>query len=192
MREQLSFEKIKSALPETDIRYCPDIVLSLKPPIKTAIRDKVLICLRKDAERRTRGDFPGELIGEAEKHYQRIIVRDTVDVSLKDCQTETYERTLKEFWSMIQECKVVITDRLHCMIFCVINRTPCIVLDNSNHKISAIYNDWLKNIPFILMADDNDVAAVIAKSIQLSQKSYTDYEYDFLKHFVPLIESLHE
>lgn len=192
VREQLSFEKIKSALPGTDIRYCPDTVLSLKLPIKSAIRDKVLICLRKDAERRTRSDFSDKLIGEAEKHYQRIIARDTVDISLAECQMDTYERTLNEFWSMIQECQVVITDRLHCMIFCIINRTPCIVLDNSNHKISAIYDAWLKNIPFITMADDNDAAAVVAKSLQLSAKSYTDYECDFSKHFASLIESLHE
>ncbi len=192
VREQISLKKIKSTLPRTDIRYCPDIVLSLRLPIKSTTRDKVLICLRKDAERRTRSDFPDQLIGEAEKHYQKIIVRDTVDVALKDCQADTYERTLDEFWSMIQECRVVITDRLHCMIFCVINRTPCIVLDNSNHKISAIYDAWLKNIPFISMADDNDAAAIVGKSLQLSGQPYTDYECDFSKHFAPLIESLHE
>ena len=192
VREQLSLQRIKAALPKADIRYCPDIVLSLMLPVKSAVRDKILICLRKDAEQRTRKGFAEELISEAKKHYQKIIVRDTVDIPLKDCQPDIYEKTLNDFWAMIQECRVVITDRLHCMLFCVINRTPCIVLDNTNHKISEIYKDWINNIPYILLADDNDIDAVMTRSLQLSEQSYTNYEYDFSKQFTSLIKSLHE
>ena len=38
-----------------------------------------------------------------------------------------------------QKSELVITDRLHGMIFCYITKTPCIVMPNNNHKILMTY-----------------------------------------------------
>ena len=42
-------------------------------------------------------------------------------------------------------CELVITDRLHGMLFSAITNTPCIVFDNSYGKISSLYDTWLKD-----------------------------------------------
>ena len=55
---------------------------------------------------------------------------------------------LKEF----AECEMLITDRLHGMIFSYITSTPCIAIGNRTGKSYYAYNDWLflsENIFFI-------------------------------------------
>ena len=39
------------------------------------------------------------------------------------------------------------------MIFACITSTPCIVLDNYNHKIRNFYRSWLSDIPYIRFAE---------------------------------------
>ena len=46
---------------------------------------------------------------------------------------------LKEFAG----CEIVLTDRLHGMIFSYITSTPCIAIANSTGKSQNAYNDWL-------------------------------------------------
>ena len=40
------------------------------------------------------------------------------------------------------------------MILAYITNTPCIALDNNNHKIGSIYKTWLKEQSLIFMSDD--------------------------------------
>ena len=47
-------------------------------------------------------------------------------------------------WKNFSSSKIVITDRLHGLIFSKITSTPCIAIDNSNNKIRETYNAWLK------------------------------------------------
>jgi pyruvyl transferase EpsI len=49
--------------------------------------------------------------------------------------------------------RLVITDRLHGMLFAVITSTPCIAIDNCSHKVSGTYG-WLKSIPFVQLVTD--------------------------------------
>lgn len=45
--------------------------------------------------------------------------------------------------------ELVITDRLHAMIFCYLTNTPCLALPNANGKSENIYYQWLKECPYI-------------------------------------------
>lgn len=49
--------------------------------------------------------------------------------------------------------KMIITDRLHGMIFSILSNTPCLALDNSNHKVSGVYS---------IIKDIWDIAVTIA------------------------------
>ncbi|MDK8210749.1 polysaccharide pyruvyl transferase family protein, partial [Bacillus subtilis] len=62
-------------------------------------------------------------------------------------------------WSKFKAAEVVLTDRLHGMIFCAITRTPCIVFNNYNHKIESSYNDWLKDLKYIKFINTSEMTS---------------------------------
>ena len=51
------------------------------------------------------------------------------------------------------KAKVVITDRLHGMIFAAITSTPCIALGNYNHKIKSC-SETLEHLGYIKYVDN--------------------------------------
>ena len=54
------------------------------------------------------------------------------------------ENKLNEF----KKAKLVLTDRLHGMIFAAITGTPCVAMDNYNHKVRGVYQ-LMKHIEYI-------------------------------------------
>lgn len=58
---------------------------------------------------------------------------------------------LKEF----SNSQIVVTDRLHGMIFAALTGTPCIALNNSDRKVEGVYA-WLSDLPFIFFAKNID------------------------------------
>ena len=161
VREENSLARIKKDFPTVKIGYCPDIVLSLKKDEPKELRKNVLCCMRKDKELNISPEQTASVISAVKNTFSNVIVRDTVDIPLEACQPETFETTLEEFWKMVRTCKVVITDRLHCMIFCAITGTPVVVIDNSNKKISGVIKEWLSNVPWIIMMENFDCNKII-------------------------------
>lgn len=49
----------------------------------------------------------------------------------------------------IEACSVLVTDRLHGMIFAYITGTPCIVMDNKTNKVFGVYEEWLSDVDWI-------------------------------------------
>ena len=73
------------------------------------------------------------------------------------------------------------------MIFCAITGTPCIAFPNSNGKIQATYETWLKDLPNIEMVNENTSIEEIKEIIQnkIRKKDEINYtkkskEYDKL------------
>jgi len=152
-REPQSLALMKAAFTRTRVEYCPDIVLSLGNHDAGHERSGIMLTVRDDKEvQLTSGERAGirQII---EAKTDDIVVKDTVDVDLADCQPETFEETLKDFWDLLSTRRVVVTDRLHCMIFCVNTRTPVVVLPNSNHKIAGTYHSWLRGYPYVRYLD---------------------------------------
>jgi len=151
VRERQSLQRGKSLFPNHPVKLVPDIVLSLVPKVEDVPRHAGMICLRKDQE----GVLSPAVHSEIRECLVRqtslidVIETDTVSVSIEDCQPETYQQTLLAFWQQLKECRIVITDRLHCMIFCAITETPCLFFDNSNGKLSGVHREWLKDFRFI-------------------------------------------
>ena len=90
---------------------------------------------------------------------------------LNQCEFEV-SKQLK----IISEHELVITDRLHGMIFSVITKTSCIAIKNNNYKISSSY-EWFKNLEYIKMIRDNDLNEFI-KLIQYFKNKNTQNVYD--------------
>jgi pyruvyl transferase EpsI len=71
--------------------------------------------------------------------------------------------------------KLVITDRLHGMIFSAITGTPCIVFANSNGKVEAEYQ-WIQSLPYIRFVSHIGEFAHVMKKIDI-EKKYHFWDY---------------
>ena len=83
------------------------------------------------------------------------------------------------FLNRIASKELVVTDRLHCMIFCAITETPCIAFDNSNKKISGVYKAWLSNLHYISVVSNyqDDTFKKLIDSIKNSNERHSNFEY---------------
>ena len=177
-REKTSYSKMKELYPENKIILCPDIVLYLDTYKFGLKREKIGICLRDDCEKSINSKTV-ELIktkisnsGKEKEEFSTVLKTERVN---NNTRTKIIENKLKQ----ISSYEFVITDRLHTMIFCAITETPCIVFENSNKKISGVYN-WIKMYSFInFITNDEDFSAAFEKLInyQYSELSPT-LEFD--------------
>ena len=58
------------------------------------------------------------------------------------------KKEVKNKLEQFKKAKLIITDRLHGMIFATITATPCIAFGNSNGKVKNVYG-WLKHNEYI-------------------------------------------
>ena len=109
----------------------------------------ILICLRKDKEKVIDNKI-GNIILELKNRYS-LKYTDTVINSfiLPDKRKEYVEEKILEFVNS----KIVITDRLHGMIFAFLTKTPCIALNNSSGKVLGVY-EWIKECGYIKVIND--------------------------------------
>lgn len=156
-REQKSFDIMKKNF-RNNVLLVPDSVFYLQNQLDlnhTQERKNITLCLRNDKEKITNPDFTNDLKLLLMKHnYKNISIIDTI---IENPQLSSEDRilSLKTFLNThYYTSKVIVTDRLHGMIFASITNTPCIVFDNSNKKISSTYNTWLKNQSFIKFMDN--------------------------------------
>lgn len=130
----------------------PDIVLSYKPEIPEEERKGIIFCIRQDKEKNAESDRTvNALIQTAEQVEENIRYIDTFDKK----SAGRYDRQLEglnSLWIEFKKSELVVTDRLHGMIFSVITGTPCIALDNSTGKVGNFYRTWLEDSG-VLFAD---------------------------------------
>ena len=94
-------------------------------------------------------------------------------------------KLLADKLSQFRAAKLVVTDRLHGMILCLLSGTPCLVLPNSNHKISQTYSDWLYNHPrlvFLELKDINEIPKFIDKLLAMPHGMMNDSLVDINKY----------
>ena len=100
---------------------------------------------------------------------------------------ETRREGLKEFFDQLRRAEIVVTDRLHGMIFCALTGVPCIALDNSYRKVSGAY-DWLKPLEYIHYIKD---VSELDKWIEYDWKDNYQYPYEkYREKFKALMRNL--
>lgn len=62
---------------------------------------------------------------------------------------EQRDDVLIRFWRQMAKHELVVTDRLHGMIFGLITQTPTVALLNNNGKIISTFETWLQSVPWI-------------------------------------------
>ena len=157
-REAVSFQKFQKLYPAANSLLTPDIVLSMTAAdfeILPQKRDGILLCLRKDCEKSLSSDGVRRLEKVAGKSSSSVRFTDTVlehDVTPANRFHYVREKMLE-----LASAELVVTDRLHGMVFATITGTPCVVLGNNNHKVRSTY-EWIKYLPYVKFADSIDEA----------------------------------
>ena len=156
-REEISFKRMKELYPSLNVILTPDIVMTLNERKDSTRRENILtLCLRKDKEKADNTVLLQSILNNLNKYNLTIENYDTHIGGTRYSEEEKYGE-LEKIWAQFRKSRLIITDRLHGMIFAYITGTPAIILPNSNFKIKGCY-EWIKdcgNIQFI--ENENDL-----------------------------------
>lgn len=181
-REEKSFNIAKEIFNDNvKIYMLPDMAFAIDYESqckKSEHRAGALICMRRDKEKCNYDKdgiekFLSEEYGRTE--YTDTVVDDPVN----------YNNRLEKLRAMldkISSAKLVVTDRLHCMIFCVITKTPCVVLDNISGKVSGVYK-WIEKLSYILKAEsEKDVCDKVSQLVSIGEDTYKEDDSIVIKN----------
>ena len=144
VRDPASAHFVQENLPNTDIALMPDMVLMNCPQVLHKKREGVLVCLRGDSEATLPIVARDRLLTQVEKRFTKIRQTDT-HVYYAPKNDADVQKLLNQSWTQMAESELVITDRLHGMIFALLTGTPCITILSKSPKVEGVYNEWLKD-----------------------------------------------
>lgn len=197
-RELITYKKLEDVFnsqKNVKIGFVPDIVMSTSAKqlgvLNSSKPTGILTCLRNDKECALKA-----------KHYA-ILDSAIGDTGLTLTKTDTHaggsglskaecDKLLSNKIQQFAEAQLVITDRLHGMILCILSGTPCLVLPNSNHKIRQTYLNWLKDHPrviFVEIENFTQVPKYIDQLLSQPRGNLTDSPVE-LTQYKPLIKAL--
>lgn len=186
-RERTSYERMRRYYPNNDVQLVPDIVLSLsgQDTADFSQRHGVLLCMRNDVEKVTSNDAAQRIEQAAQSTGEPVRYTDTtVPDDMSVFTQEKGERLVLEKFEEFRNARLVITDRLHGMIFSAVTGTPCIALNNSNGKVGMEYY-WLRDLPYISFIERaEDIDAVLPQLMGIQGTRFPSEE--FAPKFQPL------
>lgn len=185
-REKASYNLMKPIY--RDVRLMPDMVMSLPPQHTKEKRHGCLLCLRGDHER-TRTDEQEKILRQ---HFRDIFGEDVSDTDMvvpHRVPVEDRDHVIHAKLEEFSRAKLVITDRLHGMVFCAITGTPCIVVDSKSPKVRGCY-EWIRHLEYIRFADNaSDIPSVYA---ELSDKPHVYDNSSLLPYYEKLAKVVKE
>lgn len=174
-REKVSYGIMKSAYDKCKVILTPDIVLYMDSLENKYKRENITFCFRKDPEKALKNIEQEIIIEECKKITDKLVFTDMM--SERDVTKKNRKNIIMDKFKDFQKSKVVITDRLHAMIFCAISGTPCIAFGNYNQKVKGTY-DWIKDLDYIKYADTIEEAIIyINELINLGSCKYKNYKF---------------
>lgn len=179
-RERISYEAMLPLYRK--VILVPDMVLSINACMAGIYRKGCMICLRRDREK-TITEAQQERLQEqllrlfgSDIRWSDMNIDKSVPVSFR---TTALEEKLNEFRS----AELVVTDRLHGMIFAAITGTPCIVINSKSPKVRGCY-EWIKNLDYIRFADNIEQLEDLYRQIPSGPHRYDN------SHLLPYYEEL--
>lgn len=186
-RDQNTYNILKNKLMknrESQIALTPDLALYLHYKSNHK-RTSILWCMRKDSE-----------INTTNYNIINSLKHQTLDTNLPEEYTDTYvpyhipfESEYDEVHKKIEQfskARLVITDRLHGMIYSTITGTPVIAMDNISGKVGQVYDMWISQLPYVkFVSDEKQVKDIVHELLSLND---CQYENEILKEqYQPII-----
>lgn len=173
-REEKSYEIMKNEFYKANIILAPDIVMYLDKTDIGGERNGATLFLRNDAEKVLTEEETKEIKNTVSKYYKKILNKDTHIGDEIKITKEIREKMLELKLQEARSAELVITDRLHGMIFAAITSTPCIAFGNYNHKIKSSFK-WLKDFKYIKYVEDiSQLEEAIKELKELKQVRYNN------------------
>ena len=180
-RENTSYQFMKPIY--RNVKLVPDMVLRLNE-MRESTREGCALCMRGDIEKtisaensRILDEWASRVFGKNVSHIDTV-----VDYSITRYQRE---EELSAFCEKYSRYALVITDRMHGMVFAAITGTPCIVVNSKSPKIRGCY-EWLKDLDYIRYCEDLSEIDAAYESIPKGKHSYSNEKwlpyYDEIKN----------
>jgi exopolysaccharide biosynthesis predicted pyruvyltransferase EpsI len=188
VRDQRSLEFARNELRATSL-LCPDMAFGLGPLQRLVTPDQEIACLlRQDIESVWQGSTPTALdavtadwltdqdsvrlrfgrflTGQCERHPRFSNWGSPILAPLLQLVWDGLARDrVRRGCAMLSRGRVVITDRLHGHILCLLLGIQHVVLDNSYGKVSSFYQTWTQRSALVHWADTLDEAATLARAL---------------------------
>ena len=161
-REEVTYKKMKETFKNSKIYFTPDIVTTMNESDYVDKKEGVLFLVRNDVEK----NIDNASLKKIEDLFKNRNINTIYSDNDKGGVIHELEKHNKvyEMLNLFKKSKIVITDRLHGMIFAVITGTPCIVFGNYNYKIEKSA-EWFKNSNYISYIPSNKNIEYIDKEI---------------------------
>lgn len=181
VREQKSYDFARKMLPEVKCFMEPDIVLKLKHSIKsTDKRTNILLCVRSDCEKRYGENDIKYIRNILKKIYPEEKVQETDTVINESIKPSNRKIKVEEKLIEFSQAKLVITDRLHGMIFAAITGTPCIAINNQNGKVEQVYK-WIEPLEYVCFANGIQEIEDILDKLNINKEYIYENKFSYEK-----------
>lgn len=168
LREQKSMDIMKKYFPEINILKVPDSVLMMKMKCNNEIKKNAILCFRADHEKIVSDVNVNFIKKTIEERFRKDEIYELDTVISHKIKIKSRKTHVKNLLTEFAKAKIVITDRLHGMVFAAITNTPCIALGNVNGKVEGVY-EWLKCNNYIYYLEDLNSFKEMYESIDLDR-----------------------
>lgn len=157
LRETRSYELCKDVLGISDnnLFLLPDAGLLYRPHFEVFEETeipKVLFCLREDVEATVNNVDQECLVCKIKE--LGFEVTETSTLTDSDFFYFERKRIVERKIDVFRQASLVVTNRLHGMIFSFLAGTPCIALNNLTQKVKGVYDTWLSDCSGVIYLED--------------------------------------
>lgn len=168
-REIYSHDFMKKEFENCSTLLIPDMVLKLNGTINKNYEDRILFCIRRDKEK-VEYNFK-----ELESYLNDYAFDYTDMVIDKNIYWFNRNKIITSKIEQFSRYKLVITDRLHGMIFSLLAGTPCLVYENKSYKIKGVYK-WINHIKTVKLYNKNTITKDLSNLLHAERYKYSETE----------------
>lgn len=185
VRERYSYEFMRRYMSKVRVELVPDMVMILDVENDSQPRRGVLLCMRNDKEKTITEEAYAYLVSCLHKYFDKVSLTDTV--LQEHIDPSEREVVLREKLSKFSRASLVVTDRLHGMVFAAITETPCIVLNSLSHKVVGCH-EWLNELDYIKLVKNIEEVPMAIQELQNVKPDYCRGSIE--KAMEPLYEAI--
>lgn len=169
LREKISYDMVWGKYSKA--KLMPDMVMSLNESRSGMKRKGCLISLRDDKEKTLSESKTTAVYDSAKQLFGTDVI--TMDMrNDTDVLVDERMEKLGQKFDQFRHAELVITDRLHGMVFAAITGTECIVMNSRSHKLIGCY-EWLEQLDYIHFCNNAEEICSI-----YDEMSHEEHYYD--------------